>query len=105
MAAVAGVSSPRSERTCRSSRSLAFLSSDLSSARLGLSSMASAIGTIAPKTRASHQRLVRGARNTHVEPKANAYSADCQLTHEATSRLAVEPRAPGPRLAAVSGDR
>src|SRR5215213_4614788 len=92
MAAVAGVISRRSARACRSSPSLTFLSFDL--LRPGLSSTESAIGTTVAKSKASHQKLVRGTRTRHTQPKASRYNADCQLTHDATSRFAVEPRVP-----------
>src|SRR5215217_9765429 len=111
MAAVAGVISRRSARACRSSPSLTLLSSDLS--RPVLSSTESAIGTTEAKTGASHQKLVRGARTTHTQPEAIRYNADCQLTRDATSRFAFEPRAlrsplllgarPSPSLVRCSG--
>jgi hypothetical protein len=56
---------------------------------------------------------VRGARTTHTQPEAIRYNADCQLTRDATSRFAFEPRAlrsplllgarPSPSLVRCSG--
>jgi hypothetical protein len=104
MATVVGVSSPRSTKAPRSSRSWAFLSSGHFDVRPGLSSIASVIGTAVLQIRASHQKLVSGARKTHIKPRTKRYKADCQLTHEGTSRFGGAPCAPGARLAPAFGD-
>ena len=105
MAAVAGVSSSRSARMCRSSCSLAFLSSGLFDVRLGLSSVASATGTAVAQARASHQKLVRGTKTRHNHPRTNRYNADCQLIHDVTSLFPIGPCAPVLRLVAALASR
>src|SRR5918995_2620945 len=75
-------------------------SSGLRGVGLDLSSVASAIGVAIPQTRTSHQRLVRGTRTRHIQPRTNTYNAACQFIHEVASRFTVEPRAPDSRFGA-----
>jgi hypothetical protein len=60
-----------------------------------MSSTASAIGTAAPQTRASHQKLVRGTRSMHIQPRTKTYRAETPRRLRSCFRLpcSVCPRA------------
>ena len=61
----------------------------------GLARKASEIGTAAPRTGTIHQKAVRGTRRTQANARTKTYRADCQLIHDAKSRLRPEDRTVG----------
>src|SRR5918994_1608033 len=103
IAAVSGVSSPRSTSASTSSRS--WLSAGRTP-RSGLARKASEIGTAAPRTGTIHQRAVRGTKSTQAKARTKTYRAECQLILGAEGRPAGGWLIPGlvrPSLPMIQG--
>jgi hypothetical protein len=102
IAAVVAVISARPARASSNSRSMPFLFG-MPSAGRGLSRAAYANGAATARIGTIHQKLVRGARTTHITPTTKRYNAACQLNIESVFRLSLSPRRGTSRLASSVG--